>query len=181
MCTSQEVGNGKHRLVNVLRLKKKRLKTRLNALIGNNGSAEHILGLKNKVAMICYEVKECVIKNLNQKEQAAIGKINSNPKFFYSYAKSFSKIKAGINMLYDANGIIRTDPKNVADILQNQFSSVFSDPDSPYIKDPQFDPPYREKLFTQYNMEVSDEDILEAIKEIKTDSACGPDSIRPFC
>ena len=80
-------------------------------------------------------------------------------------------------MLYDANGIIRTDPKNVADILQNQFSSVFSDPDSPYIKDPQFYPPYTEKLFIEYNMEVSDEDILEAIKEIKTDSACGPDGI----
>ena len=127
--------------------------------------------------MICYEIKECVVNNFNQKEQAAIGKINSNPKFFYSYAKSFSKIKAGINMLYDANGIIRTDPKNVADILQNQFSSVFSDPDSPYIKDPQFYPPYTEKLFIEYNMEVSDEDILEAIKEIKTDSACGPDGI----
>ena len=173
----KKVGNGKHRLVNVLRRKKKRLKTRLNALIANNGSAEHILALKNKVAMICYEIKECVVNNFNQKEQAAIGKINSNPKFIYSYAKSFSKIKAGINMLYNANGIIRTDPKNVADILQNQFSSVFSDPDSPYIKDPQFYPPYTEKLFIEYNMEVSDEDILEAIKEIKTDSACGPDSI----
>jgi len=173
----KKVGNGKPRLMKVLRRKKKRLKARLNALISNNGSAEHILALKNKVAMICYEIKESIINNLNQKEQAAIGKVKSNPKFFYSYAKSFSKIKAGINMLFDSNGIVRTDPKNIADILQDQFSSVFSDPDSPDIKEPQFDPPAREKLFTEYSMEFGNEDILEAIKEIKTDSACGPDGI----
>ena len=177
----KKVGNGKPRLVNVLRRKKERLKTRLNKLITNNGSAEHILALKNKVAMICYEIKECVINNLNQKEQAAIGKINSNPKFFYSYAKSFSKIKAGINMLYDTNGIIRTDPKNVADILQNQFSSVFSDPDSPYIKDPQFDPPCREKLFSEYNMEVSDEDILKLSRRSKLTLHVVRMVSRPFC
>ena len=173
----KKVGNGKPRLVNVLRRKKKRLKTRLNKLIANNDSAEHILALKNKVAMICYEIKECVINNLNQKEQAAIGKINSNPKFFYSYAKSFSKIKAGINMLYDTNGMIRTDPKNVADILQNQFSSVFSDPDSPYIKDPQFDPP----LFSEYNMEVSDEDILKLSRRSKLILHVVRMVSRPFC
>ena len=30
-------------------------------------------------------------------------KIKSNPKFFFSYAKSLSKIKSSINMLFDSN------------------------------------------------------------------------------
>ena len=71
----------------------------------------------------------------------AVERIKTNPKSFFSYAKSLSKIKSSINMLFDSNQEITTDPKRMADLLQEQFSSVFSDPNSPDVKDPVFSPP----------------------------------------
>ena len=37
-------------------------------------------------------------------------------------------------MLYNTSGEVVKDPQNMANILQDQFISVFSDPNNPYIK-----------------------------------------------
>jgi len=109
-----------------------------------------------------------------------VEKIKCNPKFFYSYAKSLSQIRSSINMLFDNDESIITDTKKMADLLQEQFSSVFSDPDSPDVKDPSFPTPVIEHPQEIEDFEISEEIILSAIKEINADSAPGPDGVPPI-
>ena len=168
---------GRPRALNALRRRKKRLKARLRALEQSNGDPGRISQIKNDIALICYEIKEAIVKRLDQREKNAVSKIKANPKFFYSYAKSFSQTKSSINMLFNKDGDVTTNKKEMADLLQNQFSSVYSNPESPDIKDPDFIPPPINKAFQEYDLSISDEDILSAIKEIKLDAACGPDGI----
>ena len=82
-------------------------------------------------------------------------------------------------MLINESGDVITDPKPVADMLQNQFLSVFSDPTSSNIKEPDFPVPDiltpGENLGDYYS--ISNESIIDAISKISSDSASGPDGI----
>ena len=127
--------------------------------------------------MLQYDIKEACVQKLEGKEQKAVEKIKANPKYFYSYAKSLSKIKASINMLYDRNEEITTDPKKMADLLQEQFSSVFSDPTCPDVKEPDFPPATISKPSSLDDFIITEEDIVTAITKIPSDSASGPDGV----
>ena len=174
----KKVSTGRPKVLNALRRKKRRLQTRLNALMGTQSSnPSHIQSVKNQLALLCYEMKEAFNKKLQRQESGAVEKIKSNPKFFYSYAKSLSKVKSSISMLFNSREEIMTDPKLIANTLQDQFSSVYSDPASPDIKFPDFPSPRISKPFSDWDLTISDDDILGAIKQIQNDSACGPDGI----
>ena len=80
-------------------------------------------------------------------------------------------------MLFNKHGDIITDKSEMANILQEQFSSVYSDPNSPNIVPPDFDCPVIKTPFSEYSLSFTDEDIQESIKDIKLDSASGPDGI----
>ena len=168
-------GHPKH--VNALRRKRNRQMARLRTLSDNGASPEHILRVSNKIALLQYDIKEACVKRLDYKEQKAVERIKANPKFFYSYAKSLSNIKSSINMLFDYNGEIKTDSKKIADLLQQQFSSVFSDPNCPDVEDPVFPPPEIGKPSRFHELVLNEEDIISAIAKIPSDSASGPDGI----
>ena len=89
--------------------------------------------LQDQIALVCFDIKEAVKQSNEQRELNAVQKIKSNSKFFYSYAKSFSKVKSTISMLFNRDGEVETDKETIADVLQDQFSSVFSNPDSPHV------------------------------------------------
>ena len=104
-----------------------------------HGQPAHAQSIRNKLALVHYDIKESLCKDLDQKEQNAVKKIKSNAKFFYSYAKSLSKVKSSISMLIDNIGNVITDTKSIADNLQNQFTSVFSDPNAAGLRsEPEF-------------------------------------------
>ena len=65
----------------------------------------------------------------------------------------------------------------MADLLQDQFVSAFSDPDLTHKKSPSFDPPNIVKPLKDEDFIIHDDDILEAINDIKSDSAAVPDGI----
>ena len=167
---------GKPRSLHALQRKKAKLKTRLQAAeLG--GNTQRIQCLKSSIALLCFKIKEQIDNRLDLQEHRAVDKIKSNPKFFYSYAKSFSQIKSSISMLFNKHGDIITDKSEMANILQEQFSSVYSDPNSPDIVPPDFDCPVINTPFSEHSLSFTDEDIQESIKEIKLDSASGPDGI----
>ena len=70
-------------------------------------------------------------------------------------------------MLINESGDVITDPKPVADMLQNQFLSVFSDPTSSNIKEPDF--PVPDILTPGENLgdysSISNESIIDAISK----------------
>ena len=177
-CVPQKsVPSGRPKHSNALRRKRNRQKARLQALIDKSASKDQINAVRNKVALLQYDIMSAHTKKLDEKENRAVEKIKSNPKFFYSYARSLSTIKSSINMLFDANQEITTDTKQMADLLQEQFSSVFSDPSSPDIKDPDFPLPLIGHPQTPEDFCIIDDDIIAAIGNIPSNSASGPDGI----
>ena len=94
--------------------------------------------LERKLLLAHANIHDAVNKDLQYREMQAVNKIHSNPKYFFSYAKKFSKQKHNISMLFDENKNIATCPKKIANILQRQFNSVFSDPSKTEIESATF-------------------------------------------
>ena len=64
------------------------------------------------------------------KERKAIEKIKANPRAFFTYSKSKSKTTTTIGPLLDKDKKLQTDPLTMSNILQDQYTKVFSNPDS---------------------------------------------------
>ena len=74
------------------------------------------------------KIKESIEQQELEKETKVLEKIKENPRYFYSYAKRFSKRPSTIGPLLNDKNELEADPKKMADLLQQQYSSVFSDP-----------------------------------------------------
>ena len=61
-------------------------------------------------------------------EKKVIKTIKKNIKYSFSYAKRFSKIKAKVGPLLDKDQEYINDSKEMADVLQMQYKSVFNEP-----------------------------------------------------
>ena len=83
-------------------------------------------------------------------------------------------MKSQIGPLYDAKGNLQQDPSTMANLLQDQYASVFSDPHSP---DKQIHAPDRTSRIRLYDISFSISDIEEAIDEIDQYAACGDGDI----
>lgn len=78
--------------------------------------------------------------NYYERLKRAINTIKSNPRYFYQYARKSGKSKSGIGPLFDKDGILQNDPKKMADILQDQYKSVLSNPLDPCKRVPNHSP-----------------------------------------
>ena len=172
----KKIPNGKPKALNALRRKKKRLRGRLAAL-KECGSTEQARQVNEELGLLNYQTREAILEGITRREQKAVQKIRDNPKYFYSYTKSFAKSKESLSMLYNKEGVITSDSKEMANVLQEQFSSVYSNPESSDIKQPDFPSPELEFPFVNYEKGLCEEDIIEAISELKSNSACGPDGV----
>ena len=128
---------------------------------------EKIRKMKIKLEGIYDEIKEVLLNKQLKEEEKAIESILENPKFFYSYAKKFSKTRTNIGPLLDDENQLQSDPEKIANMLQAQYSSVFSDP-SVKVKKRHIHNPSQNLL---ENMTFSLRDVEKAISEIGTYSA----------
>ena len=69
-------------------------------------------------------------------------------------------------MLFDKDGNIYTKSKDIANILQDQFTSVFSNPLDTNLTSAEFSIPPAQHPFSDSNISFSETDIIEAIDEI---------------
>lgn len=159
-----------------LNRKKRKRKARLSALINLNPSSPSIPKLKREIGNICLAIKDTVKQLKIEEELNLVSKIKSNPKAFYSYTKRNSKTKSSINHLIDKSGKVVTDHQGIANLFQDYFKSVFSDPDSPAIDhDVGTNPPISSPLA---NLTITTKEIEDMIDCIQTDSSC-PDNDLP--
>ena len=129
-------------------------------------------------------IKKSHIAERLHNEHEAINKISSNSKYFFTYANKARKSKGKIGPLInkDTNEVI-SEPAEIAESLQTQYCSVFTKPDSTkLIKNVK-------EFFSESNSNInpnhtilsdikfSKEDIVTAIKKIKSNAAAGPDGI----
>ena len=117
------------------------------------------------------EMKNQVEQELLQKEQAALEQMKKNPKYFYSFVKKFNQTINKIGPLKDKNDNLINDPEAKANILQDQYTKVFSNPN---INDIPIEPKLCNELL---DITITTEDIVKAIKDIPPNAAPGPDKI----
>ena len=153
---------GKPKNVNALRRKRKRIKRRLERA-EREGNTQLITSLDRQVSLITYKIKEAHVLHRDNNEKRAISKIKDNPKSFYSFAKSNSSVRSRITMMRDSQGALVTEPKLIADALQDQFSSVYSDP-SASVKYPEFPVPNIQHEFTDSMLTFTEEDFISLLK-----------------
>ena len=109
----------------------------------------------------------------SRKEQLAVKAIKTNSKFFFSYAKQFSATKSSIGPLLNENNEYTGSSSKMANLLSSQYSSVFSKPsDSPYYTMEE-----NENDETITDIDFTEQDIIDAIDELKNTSASGPDGL----
>ena len=116
------------------------------------------------------EIKQSIIEEQRRKEESVLEKIKTNPKVFYAYAKQQSKVKCRIGPLKGKDGKLTSDPKDMADLLQEQYK-VFSDPE----KQTDFYPEANRELPGIETIDICEEDFVTAIDLVPSNSASGPD------
>ena len=114
------------------------------------------------------------VSDLHKRENDAISKIKTNPKYFFSYAKSLSKAKVGIGpLICNRTKTLVASPKLMSEILSSQYASAFSTPSSPPVSFPDDDAtstPHRIE-----NVTFDESEIVAAINTLSATSAAGPD------
>ena len=120
------------------------------------------------------DIRDSIKEEAIKKEIEVIKKIKTNPRAFFSYSKKKSKIITSIGPLVDKNKKLQSDPTVMSNILQDQYKTAFSDPNSGQKTQPSKDtshaPDFADIHFTE-------EDVLKAIDELGINSAPGPDKI----
>ena len=154
--------------------KRRKVKSKLKALQHLQPHSSKIKHYQSQLLNLEKEAKEKINQSQQEEEERAIKALKENSKYFYSYAKKRKKHASRIGPLQtEENGksFLSDDPKIMADTLQEQFISVFSDSSSKNKKMPAD----VHSTTTLHDIVFSIEDIIKAIEEIKTNSASGDD------
>ena len=159
----------------ILIRKRKRINARINIVkyVKPMKSRNELEKLEKQRQKIEEEMKELIQLEIEKKEMHAISLMRKNPKFFYSYTKKFMKTESEIAPLQDEEGKLNNEPEKKANLLQSQYTKVFSDPKKANLKNE-----FQCKCNVQISdIEITTKDICDAIKEIPTHAAPGPDKI----
>ena len=105
-------------------------------------------------------------------EEKAVKSIEVNSKYFFSYVRAKSKVKSKIGPLLNAEGKFTNKSNEMAEILSQQYTKVFSKPstDAAQQTDEQ---QHIESILS--NISITEKDFEEAIDELSPTSAAGPD------
>ena len=107
-------------------------------------------------------------------EKRVASEAKSNPKAFFSYAKSKMKCKESISNLVTESGTASTDEEK-ADVLNCFFASVFTTERTDSFPNP---PEYTISE-TISNLSVTEDDVRKELLKMDPSKAPGPDGIQP--
>ena len=137
----------------------------------NHQTKENIL---NQIEEIV-NLKISINTERNPRETRAIGAIKQNTKYFCKFIKNNLMFIAGIEPLQDKEGNLEASNKKMSQLLNEQHNSVFSTPGKTmtikYPKDFFGDP----QANTLSDINITREDIIDAIKSISQNSSGVPD------
>lgn len=155
--------------------KRKRISAKINLakFVKKTKSEKKLEKLQNKKLKVEAEIKESINEELKQKEIEALKKMRINPKFFYAYVKKFNKTESRIGPLQDKHDELQSEAEIKANILQDQYIKVFSNPEKANLNQD-----FENKCDNEIgDINIYKKDIKDAIREIPTYAAPGPDKL----
>ena len=132
-------------------------------------------------------VKTLIKQSKRHYEMNIAAQSKSNAKLFFRYINNKKHMRSGIGPLKDSTGTLVTNDKNMASVLNNYFSSVFNPtaedenitPDDTITNNVITGTPATTPEHTLEEFEISTEEVLKALNELKTNKSPGPDEIYP--
>ena len=174
----QENNNKRNEFIqarNILRRRKAKVKTQINAIKSKNPTAKQkLIKLRAELYDLNQKINQSIITQQDQREYVAVERIKKNPRYFYSFAREKKKLKSNIGPLLNKEGDLTDNPIKMANILQDQYASVFSDPNCSKKRIPNI---ITELESILENLDFTKKDIINAINEIGVRAACGPNDI----
>ena len=108
-------------------------------------------------------------------EKKLAADIKTNPKSFWKYVRSKTKVKAGISDLEKGDGSYAHTDSEKAEVLNEFFSSVFTREDLKDIPEPRS----RNKEDILEDILITDEDVLKKLQKLNPTKSPGPDGLHP--
>jgi hypothetical protein len=130
----------------------------------NNDDWFNFKHLKQQCQQECRKAHNSYISSMLDEDS------KSNPKKFYSFIKSKKCDSSGVAPL-KSNGTLFSDSKLKADILNKQFTSVFTSEDTTNVP-----PPVTPKVNVPH-ITINRNGLLKLLKDINVHKATGPDNI----
>ena len=152
-----------------------RTRRRINTQLTKSPCEARRIALTNRLIKIEKQLCQSHCDEEELREASAVQRIKTNSKYFFSYAKSFSRIKTGIGPLEDDSNCLTSNPKTMAEILSDQYASVFSQPKHSSNEPQDLFPDHPESQTSISDILFTEEELIEAMKEVKSNSASGPD------
>lgn len=152
-----------------------RKRTKLRKKLRYTTSDTNVHRIEANITTIEDKLKASVVAENMRKEIQAVSCIKTNPKYFYTYASNKTNVRTGVGPLTTTTGKFIYEPEVIADLLRQQYESVFSHPHhEKVIKNPN---EFFSKVLTPNITDISFnmDDIVNAIKEVGISAAAGPD------
>ena len=144
--------------------------TKLKKAKDNIRKNKRVIHYKNQIESLEKQLVQSYIDEKEQRENDAISKIKENPRYFYKYANKHLKTKSSVGPLRNESNQLTDNDNEMCNLLQKQFSSVFSKPK------------YNFKTENFYNtqpafrIKITEEDIVKSIDEMPNNTSSGPDT-----
>ena len=120
-------------------------------------------------------VKEETRKITKNKEKQIARDAKKNPKAFYQYISSKTKIKESVSNLIGSDGKTTENDEQAANVLLDFFSSVFT------VEDNNTMPNFPKRDATDLNLiQINEEQMYSALKQLNVSKSPGPDEIHPL-
>ena len=124
------------------------------------------------------KVKRLIRQSKRSFEKGIAANCKKNPKRFWKYVRKKLRTKSGVSpLLQDKKNqnSLKFDDKDKAEILQEQFCSVFTKEKSGSI--PSLDKRTDQEI---KHLEITEESVRREIKSLNINKSCGPDEVNPL-
>ena len=129
----------------------------------------------NAYKAIRNKVKRGIIRDKRLFEQKLAYDAKKNPKVFWSYVNSKSKLRQGVCELERLDGTLASDDREKAEVLNAFFASVFTKEDESSI------PPVKEhKVDNVVEPMITREQVEKKLKTLNENKSPGPDGMHPY-
>lgn len=155
-----------------------RKRSKLKHKLINSTNIQQQKQLQMKINDIDKTLKASFLDTKYEEELRAVNSIRKNPKYFYSYVKKFTKTKTPVGPLNGQNGDPTADGCEMANLLADQYSSVFSTPKSDLISADELFETSENDIELEHSLidiDITREMMIDAIDELSPISAAGPD------